>query len=151
MAFNIYDLGPFSQNVRSVSLFLRKLEPFCEDWLEKFCLVAKIQHVFTISIFDVLPNKIHYGCSFALTAGFVIICHAIFRNNEININFDGEILTFFVTLTSPEGLKYNKVLTKSINLTVPINDYIINIIVLIKILLRFECRKRRLNSNKESH
>ena len=106
---------------------------------------------FTISVFDVLPNKIHYGCSFALSAGFVIICHAIFRNNEININFDGEILTFFVTLPSPEGLKNNKVLTKSIYLTAPINDYIINIIVLIKILLRFECRKRRLNSNKESH
>ena len=115
-------------------------------------ILARCENTFfTISIFDVLPNKIHYGCSFALTAGFVIICHAIFRNNEININFDGEILTFFVTLTSPEGLKYNKVLTKSINLTVPINDYIINIIVLIKILLRFECRKRRLNSNKESH
>ena len=89
---------------------------------------------FTISVFDVLPNKIHYGCSFALPAGFVIISHDIFRNNEKKINFDGEILTFFVILLSPEGLKYNKVLTKSIYLTVRIHDYIINIIVLIKIL-----------------
>ena len=24
--------------------FLQKLEPFCRGWLEKFCLVAKIQH-----------------------------------------------------------------------------------------------------------
>ena len=30
--FNIYYLGPFSQNFRSVSLFLRKLEPFCRGW-----------------------------------------------------------------------------------------------------------------------
>ena len=89
---------------------------------------------FTILAYDVLPDKIHYGCSFALPAGFVIIPHDIFRNNEIKINFDGEILTFFVILLSPEGLKYNKVLTKSIYLTVPIHDYIINIIVLIKIL-----------------
>ena len=44
LTFNIYYLGPFSQNFRSVSLFLRKLEPFCWGWLEKFCLVAKIQH-----------------------------------------------------------------------------------------------------------
>ena len=44
LTFNIYYLGPFSQNFRSVSLFLRKLEPFCRGWLEKFCLVAKIQH-----------------------------------------------------------------------------------------------------------
>ena len=88
---------------------------------------------FTISVFDVLPNKIHYGSSFALPAGFVIISHNIFRKNEIKINFDGEILTFFVILLSPEGLKYNKVLTKSICLTAPIHDYIINI-VLIKIL-----------------
>ena len=89
---------------------------------------------FTISVFDVLPNKIQYGCSFALPAGFVTISHDIFRNNEKKINFDGEILTFFVILLSPEGLKYNKVLTKSIYLTVRIHDYIINIIVLIKIL-----------------
>ena len=89
---------------------------------------------FTREVFDVLPNKIHYACSFALQAVFVIISHDIFRNNEIKINFDGEILTFFVILLSPEGLKYNKVLTKSIYLTVPIHDYIINIIVLIKIL-----------------
>ena len=51
----------------------------------------------------------------------------------MKLNFNGEILTFFVILLSPEGLKYNKVLTKSIYLTVPIHDYIINI-VLIKIL-----------------
>ena len=89
---------------------------------------------FTISVFDVLPNKIHYGCSFALPAGFVIISHDIFRNNEIKITFDGEILTFLFISLSSEGLKYNKVLTKSIYLTVPIHDYIINIIVLIKIL-----------------
>ena len=89
---------------------------------------------FTISVFDVLPNKIHYGCSFDLPAGFVIIYHDIFRNNEIKTNFDGEILTFFVIFLSPEGLKYNNVLTKSIYLTVPIHDYIIKIIVLIKIL-----------------
>ena len=42
--FNIYYLGPFSQNFRSASLFLRKLEPFFQGWLEKFCLVTKIQH-----------------------------------------------------------------------------------------------------------
>ena len=42
--FNIYYLGPFSQNFRSVSIFLQKLEPFCRGWLEKFCLIAKIQH-----------------------------------------------------------------------------------------------------------
>ena len=89
---------------------------------------------FTISVFDVLPNKIHYGCSFALSAGFVIISHDIFRHNEIKINFDGAILTFFVILLSSEGLKYNKVLAESIYLTVPIHDYVINIIVLIKIL-----------------
>ena len=89
---------------------------------------------FTISVFDILPNKIHYGRSFDLAAGFVTISHGIFRNNEIKINFDGEILTFFVILLSPEGLKYNKVLTKSIYLTVPIHNYIINIIVLIKVL-----------------
>ena len=41
---NIYHLGPFSQNFRSVSLFLRKPEPLCRGWLEKFCLAAKIQH-----------------------------------------------------------------------------------------------------------
>ena len=90
--------------------------------------------LFTISVFDVLPKKIHYGCSFVLLAGFVIISHDIFRINEIKINFDGEILIFFVILLSLKGLKYNKVLTKSIYLTVPIYDYIINIIVLIKIL-----------------
>ena len=89
---------------------------------------------FTISIFGVLPNKMHYGCSFALPAGFVIITQDIFRNNEIKINFDREILTFFVILLSPEGLKYNKVLTKSIYLAVPFDDYIISVIVLIKIL-----------------
>ena len=89
---------------------------------------------FTISVFDVLPSKIHYGCSFALPAGFVIISHDIIRNNEIKINFDDEILTFFVILLYPEGVKYNKVLTKSVYLNVPIYDYIINIIVLIKIL-----------------
>ena len=44
LTFNIYYLGLFSQNFRSISLFLRKLEPFCRGWLEKFCLVAKIQH-----------------------------------------------------------------------------------------------------------
>ena len=44
LTFNIYYLGPFSQNFRSVSLFLLKLEPFCRGWFEKFCLVAKIQH-----------------------------------------------------------------------------------------------------------
>ena len=88
---------------------------------------------FTISVFDVLQNKLHYGCSFALPAGFVIVSHDIFRNNEIKIDFNGEILTFFVILSSPEGLNYNKVLTKSIYLTAPIHDYIINI-VLIKIL-----------------
>ena len=89
---------------------------------------------FIISVFYVLPNKIHYGCSFALLAGFVIIFQDIFTDNEIKINFHGEILTFFVIFLSPEGLKYNKVLTKSIYLTVPIHDYIINIIVLIKVL-----------------
>ena len=88
----------------------------------------------TISTFDVLPDKIHYGCSFALPAGFVIIPHDIFRNNEIKINFDGEILIFFVILLSPEGLKYNKVLTKSIYLAVSIQDYIINFIVFKKML-----------------
>ena len=66
---------------------------------------------FTISVFDVLPNKIHYGCSFALPAGFMIISDDIFRNNIIKISFDGEILTFFVILLSPDGLKYNKFLT----------------------------------------
>ena len=104
-----------------MSRLLGKVLPCCEN-----------ATFFTILAFDVLPNKIHYGCSFALPAGFVIISHDIFRNNEIN--FDGEILTFFVILLSPEWLKYNKVLTKSIYLTVPIHDYIINIIVLIKIL-----------------
>ena len=89
---------------------------------------------FTISVFDVLPNKIHYGCSFDLPAGFVIIYHDISRNNEIKIKFDGEILTFFVILLSPKVLKHYKVLTKSIYLTVPIHDYVIKIIVLIKIL-----------------
>ena len=79
----------------------------------------------------------HCGCSFALPAGFLIISHDIFRNNEIKINFDVEILTFFAILLSPEGFKYNKVLTKSIYLTIPIHDYIINIIVLIKILFKF--------------
>ena len=83
---------------------------------------------FTISVFDVFPNKIHYGYSFALPGGFVIISHDIFRNNEIKTNFDGEILTLFVILLSPEGLKYTKVNTKSIYLTVPIHHYIINII-----------------------
>ena len=58
---------------------------------------------FTISVFDVLPNKIHYGCSFALPAGFVIISHDIFRNNEIKINFDGEILTFLLFYYLPRG------------------------------------------------
>ena len=62
-------------------------------------------------VFDVFPNKIHYGCSFALPAGFMIISDDIFRNNIIKISFDGEILTFFVFLLSPEGLKYNKFLT----------------------------------------
>ena len=76
----------------------------------------------------------HCGCSFALPAGFLIISHDIFRNNEIKINFDVEILTFFAILLSPEGFKYNKALTKSIYLTIPIHDYIIKIIVLIKIL-----------------
>ena len=89
---------------------------------------------FTILAYDVLPDKIHYGCSFALPAGFVIIPHDIFRNNEIKINFNGEILTFFVILLSPEGLKYNKVRTKSIYLTVSIQDYIINFIVFKKML-----------------
>ena len=42
--FNIYNLGLFSQNFRSVSLFLGKLERFCRGWFEKFCLVMKIQH-----------------------------------------------------------------------------------------------------------
>ena len=42
--FNIYYLGPFSQNFRSISLFWWKLEPFCRGWLEKFCLVTKRQH-----------------------------------------------------------------------------------------------------------
>ena len=88
---------------------------------------------FTISVFDVLPNKIHYGCNFALPVGFVIISHDISRINEIKIHYDAEILTLFVISLSPEELKYNKVLTKSIYLTVPIHDYIINI-VLIKIL-----------------
>ena len=106
-----------------MSRLIGKILPCCENTT-----------FFTISAFGVLPDKIHYGCSFALPAGFVIIPHDIFRNNEIKINFDGEILTFFVILLSPEGLKYNKVLTKSIYLTVSIHDYIINIIVLIKIL-----------------
>ena len=44
LTFNICYLGAFSQNFRSVSLFLPKLEPFCRGWLEKFCLVGKIQH-----------------------------------------------------------------------------------------------------------
>ena len=44
LTFNIYYLGPFSQNFRSVSLFLRILEPFCWGWLEKFCLVVNIQN-----------------------------------------------------------------------------------------------------------
>ena len=44
LTFKIYYLGPLAQNFRSLSLFLRKLEPFCRYWLEKFCLVAKIQH-----------------------------------------------------------------------------------------------------------
>ena len=34
---------------------------------------------FAISVFDVLPNKIHYGCSFALPAGFVTISHDVAR------------------------------------------------------------------------
>ena len=55
--FNIYYLGPFYQNFRSVSLFLRKLEPFCRGWLETFCLVAKIQHFFTISVFEFCQTK----------------------------------------------------------------------------------------------
>ena len=45
LTFNIYYLGPFSQNFRSVSLFLRKLEPFCRSCLEKFGFVAKIKHL----------------------------------------------------------------------------------------------------------
>ena len=44
LTFNIYYLGPFSQNFRSISSFLQKLVAFCRVWLEKFCLVAKIQH-----------------------------------------------------------------------------------------------------------
>ena len=89
---------------------------------------------FTTLVFDVLPNKIHYGSSFALPAGFMIVSHDIFGNNETKINFDCEIFTFFLILLSPEGLKYNKVLKKSIYLTATIHDYIINIVVLIKIL-----------------
>ena len=89
---------------------------------------------FTTLVFDVLPNKIHYGCSFALPTGFMIVSHDIFGNNETKTNFDGEILTFFLILLSPEELKYNKVLTKSICLTDHIHNYIINIVVLIKIL-----------------
>ena len=93
---------------------------------------------FSISVFDVLPNKIHYGCSFAFPAGFVIISPDIYRNNEIKINFNGEVLTFFVILLSPEGLKYNKLLTKSTHLTVHIHDCIINIIVLIKNIVKIQ-------------
>ena len=44
LTFNIYYLGPFPQNFRSVSLFLRKLEPFCRSCFGKFGFVAKIKH-----------------------------------------------------------------------------------------------------------
>ena len=57
----------------------------------------------TISIFDVLPNKIHYRCSFALPAGFVIVSDDMFRNNEIKIDFNGEILTLFCYIAISRG------------------------------------------------
>ena len=79
---------------------VREILPHCENTT-----------FFTMPVFDILPNKIHYGCSFALPAGFIIISDDIFRNNIIKISFDGEILTFFVILLSPDGLKYNKFLT----------------------------------------
>ena len=44
LTFNICYLGPLAKNFRSLSLFLRKLELFCWGWLEKFCLVVKMQH-----------------------------------------------------------------------------------------------------------
>ena len=65
-AFNIYYLGPFSQNFRSVSLLLRRLEPFCWGWLEKFCLVAKIQHF--------LPYRYLTFCQAKYTMDAVLLC-----------------------------------------------------------------------------
>ena len=72
-----------------MSSLVREILPSCENTT-----------FFIISVFDVWPNKIHYGCSFALPVGFVIISYDIFRNNEIKINFYGEVLTFFVILLS---------------------------------------------------
>ena len=57
LTFTVYYLGPFSQNFRSASLFLRKLEPFCRGWLEKFCLVAKIQHFLSYRYFTFCQTK----------------------------------------------------------------------------------------------
>ena len=66
LAFNIYYLGPFSQTFRSVSLFLLKLEPFCRGWLQKFCLIAKIQHF--------LPYRYLTFCQTKYTMDAVLLC-----------------------------------------------------------------------------
>ena len=44
LTFKSYYLGLFSQNFRSASSILWKLESFCRSWLDKSCLVAKMQN-----------------------------------------------------------------------------------------------------------
>ena len=66
LTFKSYYLGLFSQNFRSASTVLWKLESFCRGWLDKSCLVAKMQNF--------LPYQYLTFCQAKHTMDAVLLC-----------------------------------------------------------------------------